>query len=93
MLIFIDESEDPSIKLGCSPLFTVVMVIFEDLEEVNRWDQRIDQQCFKLKLPKQFHFTKLCEDFLLVFLDAMVPCESFYLSDRYQQEKSLRHRF
>jgi len=93
MLVFINGSEDPSIKPGCSPLFTVVVVIFEDLEEANRSDQRIDQQRFKLTLPKQFHFTKFCEDFLLAFLDAIVPYEFFYLNDRYQQEKSLRYRF
>jgi hypothetical protein len=30
MLVFIDESGDPGIKKGCSPYFTVTLLIFED---------------------------------------------------------------
>jgi len=43
MLVFIDESGDPGLKIekGSSRFFTIALVIFEDKEEALACDQRI----------------------------------------------------
>lgn len=43
MLVFIDESGDPGLKIekGSSRYFTVSLVVFEDKEEALACDQRI----------------------------------------------------
>lgn len=43
MLVFVDESGDPGMKLegGSTPYFTVALVIFEDHEEATACDLRI----------------------------------------------------
>ena len=44
MLVFIDESGDSGLKVeaGSSRFFTVALVVFEDYEEANACDKRIE---------------------------------------------------
>ncbi len=59
MLVFVDESGDPGLlKIGCggSKYFVVTLVIFEDKEEAEAADRRIELFKKKLSVPPKFEF-------------------------------------
>ena len=82
MLVFIDESGDPGMKLGegSSSYFTVVLVAFEENDEALAADQRI--QLLKRELGFaanfEFHFNKLRADYRRQFLSAVAAYNFFY---------------
>jgi hypothetical protein len=82
MLVFIDESGDPGLKLECgsSPYFAVSLVAFRDLDEANAADHRISELRGELRLQPsfEFHFNKLCRDYRVCFLQAVAAFQFFY---------------
>ena len=62
MLVFLDESGDPGMKLtgGSSDLFIVALVIFNDREEAQACDTRIDllRRELKMCVGMEFKFHK-----------------------------------
>ncbi|MDD5199827.1 MAG: DUF3800 domain-containing protein [Terrimicrobiaceae bacterium] len=82
MLVFIDESGDPGMKLaeGSSLYFTVAMVVFEDHEEAVAADQRIGllRREWRFAEGFEFHFNKLRGDLREQFLAAVSPYEFLY---------------
>jgi hypothetical protein len=68
MLVFIDESGDPGLKLttGSSKFFTIVLVVFGENDDALACDQRISLLRKELNLPEdyEFHFKeKIIQDF------------------------------
>lgn len=82
MLVFIDESGDPGLKIerGSSRYFVVALVIFEDHEEALACDQRIGLLRKELKYPDnfEFHFKGNSHKVRLAFLEAVRPYNFFY---------------
>ncbi len=82
MLIFIDESGDPGLKLdrGSSRFFTVSLVVFEENDEAIACDQRI--QLLKKELgweaDSEFHFKRNSDRVRKAFLEAVAPYNFFY---------------
>ncbi len=82
MLVFIDESGDPGLKLerGSSRFFTVALVVFEDREEATACDQRI--QLLKKEVgwddASEFHFKRNSDRIRRAFLEAVAPYNFFY---------------
>jgi hypothetical protein len=91
MLVFIDESGDPGMKLEgtSSRLFTVTLLVFEDNDEALAADQRIGLLKRELRFPDQFefHFNKLRPDYREAFLKALSPYDWFYFSIIINKEK------
>lgn len=62
MLVFVDESGDPGMKLdkGSSPFFVITTVVFRDRSEAQKCDDGISALRAELKLSpkKEFHFNK-----------------------------------
>jgi hypothetical protein len=84
MLVFIDESGDPGLKLnaGSSDYFIVTLVAFEDNEEALAADQRIEALKGELGFRHEFEFkfNKLKGDFREAFLSAVAGFGWFYFS-------------
>ena len=82
MLVFIDESGDPGMKLGegSSGFFTVVLVAFEENDEALAADQRIQLLKREMGFPPnfEFHFNKLRPDYRKQFLSAVASYSFFY---------------
>jgi len=82
MLIFIDESGDPGLKIekGSSRYFTVGLVMFEDNDEAIACDQRIALLKRELNLPLnfEFHFKRNSDKVRRSFLKAVSPYNFFY---------------
>jgi len=82
MLIFIDESGDPGLKIeaGASPYFNVVLVGFEDHDEALAADDRISLLRKEQGLPGnfEFHFNKMKPAYRRMFLEAVAPYNFFY---------------
>ncbi|PIQ14548.1 MAG: hypothetical protein COW67_13180 [Flavobacteriales bacterium CG18_big_fil_WC_8_21_14_2_50_32_9] len=84
MLVFIDESGDSGFKLGrgSSEYFTVALVVFNDLDEANACDSRI--QLLKRELGKpekwEFHFKENSNKIREQFIKAVTKYEFFYYS-------------
>ncbi len=84
MLVFIDESGDPGLKLdsGSTDYFIVTLVAFEDSEEALAADQRI--QLLKRELgfkgEFEFHFNKVKGAYREAFLSAIANYDFFYFS-------------
>jgi len=82
MLVFIDESGDPGLKIeqGSSRYFTVALVIFEDNDDALCCDQRI--QLLKKELARiensEFHFKSNSDKVRRAFLTAVSPYGFFY---------------
>ncbi|UMX47420.1 MAG: DUF3800 domain-containing protein [Candidatus Nealsonbacteria bacterium DGGOD1a] len=82
MLVFIDESGDPGLKIdkGSSRFFVIGLVIFEDNDEAAACDQRIE--LLKRELGKQpsdeFHFKTNLNRVKETFLKAVSPYNFFY---------------
>lgn len=82
MLVFVDESGDPGMKLsgGSSDLFIVALIIFNDDEEAKAADERIGQlrQDLTLNGAFEFKFNKMDKNYRLAFLDATSEFNFFY---------------
>lgn len=91
MLVFIDESGDPGMKLagGSSPHFIVTLLAFEDNDEALAADQRIGLLKRELRFPDhfEFHFNQLRPDYREAFLKAVSPYDWFYFSIVINKEK------
>ena len=83
MLVFIDESGDPGLKLesGSSAFFVVTLLYFEDLDEANRADAHVAdlRKSFGFKPEFEFHFNKLKNVFRLEFLRRMAGFRFSYV--------------
>lgn len=82
MLVFIDESGDPGLKIekGSSRFFTVSLVIFEDRDEALACDQRIGLLKKELgwEMNSEFHFKRNSDKVRRAFLQAIAPYNFFY---------------
>ena len=82
MLVFVDESGDPGLRLaqGSSAYFVVVLVVIDDAEETKVITQRIKLLRYELKLPAQFEFkfNKCRPTHRMAFLKAVAPYNFFY---------------
>lgn len=82
MLVFIDESGDPGLKLtqGSSQFFTVSLVIFEDNSEAEACDKRIERLKNELgwKGQSEFHFSRNSDKIREVFLKLVSTYKFFY---------------
>ena len=84
MLVFVDESGDAGMKLGAgsSEFFVVTAVLFEDEEEANRCDARINLIRAELGLSPhhEFHSSQCDKRIRGQFLEKVAPFGFFYLS-------------
>jgi Protein of unknown function (DUF3800) len=84
MLVFIDESGDPGLKLnsGSTDYFIVTLVAFEENEEALATDQRIQLLKRELNFPLEFefHFNKVKGAYREAFLSAVAGFGWFYFS-------------
>lgn len=84
MLVFVDESGDAGMKLGegSSEFFIVTAVLFEDHDEANHCDQRINLIRTELGLSDhfEFHFNKCNTAIRHSFLEKVAPFDFFYLA-------------
>jgi hypothetical protein len=82
MLVFIDESGDSGLKIdkGSSKLFTVSLVVFEDNDEAEACDKRIELLKRELGWEPQgeFHFKRNSDKVRETFLKAVSPYNFFY---------------
>jgi len=82
MLVFVDESGDPGLKIdaGSSRYFVIALVVFEDNEEAGATDKRIELLRRELRLDSrfEFRFNHCNKDFRERFLGAIAPYEFFY---------------
>jgi hypothetical protein len=84
MLVFIDESGDSGFKIssGSSEYFNVSLVIFKDLLEANKCDERIS--LLKQELGKsndwEFHFKDNSNKIRNQFIDAVIGFDFYYYS-------------
>jgi hypothetical protein len=82
MLIFIDESGDPGLKIGAgsSQYFSVALVAFEDHDEALAADDRISLLRQEQGFPDnfEFHFNKMKPAYRRRFLEAVAPFNFFY---------------
>lgn len=83
MLVFVDESGDPGLKIdkGSSPLFIVALVLFEDNEDADDCDTRINLLRKELSLPEhfEFHFNKNKRSIRRTFMEVIAPYNFWYL--------------
>lgn len=84
MLVFIDESGDPGLKLesGSTDYFIVTLVAFEENEEALATDQRIQLLKRELNFPPEFefHFNEVKGAYRETFLTAVAGFSWFYFS-------------
>ena len=84
MLVFVDESGDPELKLdeGSSEYFIVTLVLFEEAEEANAADLRINLLRRELNLSSkfEFHFSENKYRIRAAFSKAIVPYNFFYFA-------------
>ena len=82
MLIFIDESGDPGLRIeaGSSKYFFVALVVFEDHDEALAADDRISLLRREQGLPVnyEFHFNKMKPAYRRRFFQAIAPYNFFY---------------
>jgi len=82
MLVFIDESGDPGLKIdsGSSRFFVISLVIFGDHEEAEACDRRISLLSRELGYPEGFvfHFKENSHKIRLAFLNAVAPYNFVY---------------
>lgn len=82
MLVFIDESGDSGMKQkeGSSKFFTIVLVVFEDRDEANACDKRIESLKKDLGWsPRdEFHFKNNSDIVRKKFLEAVTRYNFFY---------------
>jgi hypothetical protein len=91
MLVFIDESGDPGLKLesGSTDYFIVTLVAFEENEEALATDQRIQLLKRELNFPPEFefHFNKVKGAYRETFLAAVAGFSWFYFSNVINKRK------
>ena len=77
MLVFVDESGDTGMQQAGSDLFTVSLVVFEDHDQAQAVDNRINLLRQELGLPAdfEFHFGKNSNKIRFEFLKAIAPYE------------------
>jgi hypothetical protein len=84
MLVFIDESGDPGLKLGSgsTDYFIVTLVAFEENDEALVTDQRIQLLKHELGFPPdfEFHFNSVKGSYREAFLSAVASYGFFYFS-------------
>ena len=84
MLVFVDESGDPGMtfKNGSSRMFIVTLVVFEDHEEAQGTDDRIQLLRRELGVNDafEFKFNKMNRTFRTAFLEAVGGFNFFYFS-------------
>ncbi|TAN62457.1 DUF3800 domain-containing protein [bacterium] len=82
MLVFIDESGDPGLKIesGSSRYFVISLVVFEDHKEAESCDKRISLLGRELGYPDGFvfHFKDNSHKMRLSFLEAVAPYDFNY---------------
>ncbi len=82
MLVFIDESGDSGLEIdkGASRFFTVGLVVFEDHDEAQACDQRIELLKTELRWTpaSEFHFKRNSHHVRTAFLRAVAPYNFFY---------------
>lgn len=82
MLVFIDESGDSGFKFdeGSSDIFTIVLVVFNENEEAELCDQKI--QLLKHELwwreNEEFHFKRNSDKVRTLFFEAIAPYNFYY---------------
>jgi hypothetical protein len=97
MLIFIDESGDPGLRIeaGSSQYFVVAFVAFEDHDEALAADERISllrkEQRFSENF--EFHFNKVKPAYRRMFLDAIARYNFFYYGIVIDKTKLAKHGF
>ena len=84
MLVFIDESGDPGFKLdsGSTEYFIVTLVAFEENDEAQLTDQRIQLLKHELGFPPdfEFHFNSVKGTYRESFLSAVASYGFFYFT-------------
>jgi len=84
MLVFIDESGDPGLKVdsGSTRYFVVTLVFFEDIDEAIACDQRIGLLKKELRLRDsiEFKFSKANFEQRVAFIKAVLPYSFFFFS-------------
>ena len=84
MLVFIDESGDPGLKIGAgsSKYFIVALVAFEDHDEALAADDRISLLRKEQGLPDnfEFHFNKMKPPYRRRFLEVLEPYNFSYFA-------------
>lgn len=82
MLVFIDESGDSGLKIekGSSRFFTVSLVVFEDNDEAEACDKRIEllKREIGWEGGSEFHFKRNSDKVRETFLNAVSPYSFFY---------------
>lgn len=91
MLVFLDESGDPGMKLsgGSSDLFIVTLVVFNDHEEAQAGDDRIRLLRRELGVREEFEFkfNKMNRTFRVAFLEAVGTFGFFYFGTVLQKSR------
>ena len=84
MLIFIDESGDPGLRIeaGSSKYFVVALVAFDDHDEALAADDRISLLRKEQRFPEnfEFHFNKVKPVYRRMFLDAIARYNFFIVA-------------
>lgn len=82
MLVFVDESGDPGLtgRAGASKYFILVLVVFEDLDEAQKADDRIELLRGEMGLhPRfEFRFSHCSRDLRFRFLETVAHFDFFY---------------
>lgn len=75
MLVLIDESGDAGFKIakGSTPFFVVAMVIFREFEEAERASYAIEEAKSRLRVGREFKFSKSHANVKDGFFDAVQP--------------------
>jgi hypothetical protein len=83
MLVFVDEAGDAGVsgKSGQTPYFVVALALFEDNDQAEKADRRIDLIRHELSLPEgfEFRFHNTRPDVRSYFLQQLLPYTWFYL--------------
>src|SRR3990167_6601871 len=91
MLVFIDESGDTGLQItqGATKFFTIVMAVFEDMDEAHSCVQRICLLRRELRVPEgfEFHFHQNSLRAREAFLRAVLPYQFFYYGIVINKEK------
>lgn len=91
MLVFLDETGDPGLKLDCgsSKYFVVTLIVFEENEEAEALDKRVSLLKHELGFNK-FHeikFNKCNREIRERFLRSIIPYNFFYFAIAINKEK------
>ncbi len=82
MLVYVDESGDPGLKIaqGSSSHFVVALVVFQDEDEAHVLEQRVALLRHELDLDPRFEFkfNKCSAEIRKAFLKAVAPYDFFY---------------